>query len=331
MTDVLFLSSDDVSGLADQSAFVDAVHEAYRQRGHGAPAKPRTALTTEDPPGLFTTYAAVLPETGVMGGYMYSAGFGGGDAWFVTPLFDADSGELLAVVDGASMNPYKTGATGAVGVDTLAKEDASVLTIFGSGTQAKGQLRATATVRDLEEVRVYSPTADHRADFAETMAAEIDVSIDPVSSPEGALDGADIVITATNATDPVFDGTALDPGTHVTVMGQYDPACNEVDPTTIERSVYVPDLKDRVLQDAGSFLTALEAGVIDPDHVHAELGEVVAGTASRRTTDDQITVFDSGGTGIETTAGAFLLYERARDAGLGTTVEFSPASEALFD
>lgn len=331
MTNVLFLTSEDVSGLAEPKAFVEHVREAYRQVGDGGVAKPRTALRNVEPPGLFTTYAAILPETGVMGGYMYSAGFGAGDAWFVTPLFDAETGELRAIVDGASMNPFKTGATGAVGVDALAREDASTVAMFGSGTQARGQLKATATVRDLAEVQVYSPTQAHRDAFAADMAKQIDGTVQPVSDPASAIDGADIVITATNADAPVFDGSLLDPGTHVTAMGQYDPERFELDATTIQRSRYVPDLAARVLQDAGSYLNALERGAIDADHVHAELGDILAGTASGRTAPDQITVFDSGGTGVETTAGAFLLYERAREAGLGTTIEFSPASEAFPD
>ncbi len=329
MTEVLFLTSEDVSGLAEPPAFVDAVRDAYRQRGEGAPAKPRTALENAEPPGLFTTYAAILPETGVMGGYMYSAGFGAGDAWFVTPLFDVESGELLAIVDGASMNPFKTGATGAVGVDALARADASELAIIGSGTQAQGQLRATATVRDLGAVRVFSPTPENRETFADEMAADLGIPISPVSSAESAIEGADIVITATNASEPVFDGSDLELGTHITAMGQYDPDRFELDPTTIERALYVPDLAARTTQDAGAYLNAVEAGAIEADHVHAELGEVIAGAAPGRTDPDQITVFDSGGTGIETAAAGFLLYERAREAGLGTTIEFSPASEAL--
>ena len=329
MTEVHFLDAAALSGLAGPAAFVDAVREAYRQRGEGAPAEPRTALQNADPPGLFTTYAAVLPETGVMGGYMYSAGFGAGDAWFVAPLFDADSGQLLAILDGASMNPLKTGAVGAVGVDALAREDASVAAVFGTGPQAAGQLRATATVRDLQEVRVFSPTRAHREAFADAMAGTIDGPVTPVDSPAAAIEGADVVITATDAGEPVFDGALLEPGTHVTAMGQYDPDSFEIDATTIRRSVYVPDLAARVERDAGAYLNALATGAIEADHVHAELGAVVAGRAPGRTDPDQITVFDSGGTGIETTAGANLLYERARAAGRGTTLEFTPASEAF--
>jgi alanine dehydrogenase len=329
MTDVLFLTSEDVSGLAEPTDFVDAVWNAYRQRGEGAPAEPRTALINDEPTGMLTTYAAILPETGAMGGYMYSAGFGERDAWFVTPLFDSATGELLAIVDGASMNPFKTGAAGAVGVDALAREDATDLAIIGSGAQARGQLRATATVRDLESVRVFSPTRENRETFATEMDESLDAAVDPVDAVEDAIADADVVITATNASKPVFDGSLLEPGTHVTAMGQYDPDQFELDPTTIERSVYVPDLEKRVLQDAGSFLNAMDAGVVDEDHVHAELGAVVSGDAPGRTNEDQITVFDSGGTGIETVAAAALLYERAREAGIGTTIDFAPASDAL--
>jgi alanine dehydrogenase len=112
-------------------------------------------------------------------------------------------------------------------------------------------------------------------------------------------------------------------------MGQYTPGRHELDTATIERATYVPDLRARATQDAGSFLAALEAGVVDEDHVHAELGEVVAGVKPGRTTDDEITVFDSGGTGIETVAAAYMLYEKARSKGLGSEFSIAPASEAL--
>jgi alanine dehydrogenase len=329
MTEALFLTSDDVSGLATPAEFVDVVRDGYRQRGEGAPADPRTKLTNADPPGFFTTYAAVLPDTGTMGGYMYSAGFGGRDAWFMTPLFDAESGEPLALLDGASLNPYKTGAVGAVGVDALARQDATTCAVIGSGAQARGQLRATATVRDLETVWVYSPTKEHRESFAGEMDKALDPSVAAVASAAAAVESADVVITATNASEPVFDGDLLEPGTHVTAMGQYSAGRHELDATTVANSKYVPDLRERVTQDAGSFIAAMEEGLVDEDHVHAELGEVVAGLEPGREDDEEITLFDSGGTAIETVAGATLLYERAKAEGRGRTVDFAPASEAL--
>src|SRR6056297_2275028 len=306
MTDTLFLSSADVDDLAEPIDYVAAVRDAYRQIGEGAPAKPRTLLFNRDPAGMLTSYTAILPETGGMGGYTYSAGFGEGDAWFMTPLFDAESGEPLAVLDGASMNPYKTGAAGATAVDALAREDATEIAVIGSGAQARGQLATTATVREFEAVRVFSPTAENREAFADEFAERID-------PPVTAVDGA----------------SEADAGADVTSMGQYNPNKNELPPELIARATYVPDIRERVSQDAGSFLAAEEAGLVDEDHVAADLGEVVAGEHPGRTSDDEVTVFDSGGTGIETVAAAHMLYERAKDAGRGTTIDFAPASEAL--
>ena len=329
MTDTLFVTSDEISDLAEPADYVAAVEAGYRQRGEGAPAEPRTNLINESPPGMLTEYAAILPESGYMGGYTYSAGFGERDAWFMTPLFDADSGAPLALLDGASMNPFKTGATGAVGVDHLARAESETVGIIGSGAQARGQLRATATVRDLSEVRVYSLTRTNRETFAEEMTDRLDCEVTAVDASADAVVDADIVITATNASEPVFDGELLAPGTHVTAMGQYNPTKRELDTTTIERSTYVPELRERVMQDAGSFIYAVDEGAVDESHVHAELGEVVAGNAVGRETTDEITVFDSGGTGIETVAAAGMLYERAKEEGIGATISFAPASEAL--
>lgn len=219
MTDTLFLTSADVDDLAEPADYVAVVRDAYRQIGEGAPAEPRTKLLNREPPGMLTTYAAVLPETGAMGGYTYSAGFGAGDAWFMTPLFDAESGEPLALLDGASMNPFKTGAAGAVAVDALARADATEIAVIGSGAQARGQLATTATVRDFEAVRVFSPTAENREAFAEEFDDRLDADVSAVASASEALDGADVVITATTASEPVIDDADVEPGTHVTAMG----------------------------------------------------------------------------------------------------------------
>ena len=329
MTDTLFLRNDELTDLATPAEYVAAVRSGYRQHGTGAPAEPRTLLRNDEPPGALTGYLAVLPETGVMGGYTYAAGFGARDAHFLLPLFDADSGVPLAVLDGSGMNPFKTGATGAVGVDALARTDASTLGLIGSGTQARGQLLATATVRDLDSVRVYSPTPANRSAFAAAMNERLAASVEPVTTAAAAVTGSDIVVTATRATEPVFDGSDLDPGTHVTAMGQYHPQKRELDGTTVARSTYVVDLAGRLDRDAGEYMLAREEGAIEAGHAHGELGAVVAGEQPGRTSPDEITVFDSGGTAIETVAAGAMLYERARERGRGTDFEFTPASAAF--
>jgi alanine dehydrogenase len=264
-----------------------------------------------------------------MGGYTYAAGFGDADVHFALPLFDAESGRMLALLDGASMNPFKTGATGAVAVDELAREDASTCAVVGSGAQARGQLKATATVRDFEEVRVFSPTPESRESFAADFDDRLAADVTAADSASAAVSGADVVITATRASDPVFHDYDLADGDDFTSMGQYDCGKQQISAETVARSTYVPDLRERAFQDAGAFLAARDAGVVDDDHIHAELGEVVAGSAAGRTSDEEVTLFDSGGTGIETVAAAWGLYERAKERGLGETIEFAPGSEAL--
>ena len=326
MTEVRYLTSEDVVDLAVPGEYVDAVRDGYRQRGEGAPAEPRTQLFSDEPAGSISSYLAVLPETGVMGGYTYTAGFASADAWFALPLFDAESGALVALIEGAGMNPYKTGAVGAVGVDALTREDATTLAVIGSGSQARGQLRAAATVRDFERVAVYSPTKEHRESFAAEFNDDLDATVAAVASSAAAVEDADVVITATKSAEPVFDGELLPDGAHVTAIGQYHPERRELDATTIERAKYVPDLRARAFQDAGAFLLAREEGVVDDDHVHAELGEVVAGTAPGRESAEDVTVFDSGGTAIETIAAGHMLYERAVEADRGEMIEFPSAS-----
>ena len=174
-----------------------------------------------------------------------------------------------------------------------------------------------------------SPTKKSRDSFAEEMNETLEAPVEAVESSAEAVSNSDIVITATNSPKPVFDGDLLEPGTHVTTMGQYHPKKQEVDATTIARSTYVVDLAERLQQDAGAYIAALEAGAIDDDHLHAELGSVVAGTAPGRQSEDEITLFDSGGTAIETVAAAKLLYDRATEVGRGESIEFAPASEAF--
>jgi alanine dehydrogenase len=327
MHDVLFVSSEDVTELATQEEFNEAVREGYRQRGEGAPTETRTSLKSEDPPGLLNSYVAILPDMGIMGGYIYSAGFSDGDARFATPLFDSETGRMLAILDGASMNPFKTGAVGAVGIDALARSDVDTLALIGSGAQARGQLLATVTVRDFDAVRVFSPTREHREEFADEIDERLAADVAAVESGGEAVSGSDVVITATTAREPVFDADDLDPGTHVNAIGQYDPDKREIDTQTLVEATYVPDLRERTLQDSGEFLIPLRNGDVTEDHIHAELGEVIAGSAPGRTSDDEITLFDSGGTAIETVASAALLYRRAEEKGLGETFPFSQASE----
>lgn len=329
MAPVRILTTADIEPYLDPHTLVDAVRKAYHERGHGAPARPRTRLKNDDPPGLLTGYTAILPQTGAMGGYAYSAGFQTQDAWFLAPLFSAKTGELTALIDGSQLNPLKTGAASAVAVDELARQDAHTLTLLGSGRQAYGQFRCIQTVRDLDTVRIHSPNPEHRAALAKKIENEHDLAATPTQTSQEAVQGADIVVTATRSKTPVFDGEDLGDGAHVTAMGQYHPKRREVDALTVARSTYVVDLRERVEQDSGEFLLAQQDGLIGPDHVHAELGAIVAGVAPGRTHQEEVTLFDSGGTGLETVGAAQHVFEQAAEDDRGELVSFRSAGEAM--
>src|SRR6056297_3153917 len=166
----LYLSGRDLKDLVTPAEVVDAVRDGYAFRGEGAPATAPSRIGTDD--SVITSYTAAFPEWNVMGGYMYAVG---NDVWYTTPLFDVDTGELKAILDGAVWNPAKTGAVAGVGTELLAIEDASSVGVVGSAQIARSSLEAVATVRDIETVEVYSPTESSRVDFAENVRADLDI------------------------------------------------------------------------------------------------------------------------------------------------------------
>lgn len=324
-----YLPSEALADLATMSEYVDAVRAGYREHGDaGARTESRTKLFHPRQDGMLMYYGALLPATGVMGTFTYVGEFADGESWFLTFLADAGTGDPLCLVDSPRVNPYKTGATGGVGVDALAAEGVETVGVIGSGIQAKGQLLATATVRDPTDVRVYSPTAANRRAFAEAMDDRLSADVRGAGSAADAVDGADVAITATRAADPVVAWDDLSPGAHVTAMGQSHPERRELDSETIARSVYVPDHRRRAELASGELLLARQDDGVGDVEVHAELGEVIAGTAPGRTSESDVTVFDSGGTGIETIAATYMIYERAVAADYGVELPITPGGAA---
>jgi alanine dehydrogenase len=331
MTDVLYLSGRDLAGLAKPREFVEAVREGFEYRGEGAPAMaPARIRGTET---TTTAYTVEFPDWGIKGGYMYSVG---DDVWYVTPLFDVETGELLAILDGAVWNPYKTAAVGAVATDELAREDATSVGVVGSGGIARATVELVAVVRDLDTIEVFSPTPSNRETFATEVEADLGVSTEAVESSDEAVRDADIVVVGTSASEPVIDGDAVRADAHINAMGAAHPK-RELDVRTFEKTTkYVPDIRERVFgtsvqtrfRSARGFLEAYDQGAVSEATLHGELGDVVAGSIPGRTPDDGVTVADSVGTAIETVAAAVMLYGKALEHDLGTTIEFIPRHES---
>ena len=221
-------------------------------------------------------------------------------------LFKPETGEPLVNMDGRLITEVRTAAVSAVATKYLARPDASVLAIIGSGVQARSHLEALRLIRRFEEVRVWSPR--HAEDFARRF------SVRATDSAEEAVRGADVVVTATTSKSPVHFGEWLSPGTHINAVGAPRPDWRELDDETLRRCagrVYV-DSREAALEEYGD---AIAAG-----RIHAELGEVVTGAKPGRQSPEEITLFKSGGLAVEDGAAADLIYRKAADIATAESV-----------
>ena len=210
-------------------------------------------------------------------------------------LFRPETGEPLASIDGRVITEMRTAAASAVATKLLARPNASVLAIIGSGVQARSHLEALRLVRDFREVRVWSPR--HAAAFAQRFGVRA------ASSAEEAVRGADVVVVATTSMTPVLSGKWLSAGTHVNAVGAPRPTWRELDDEALSKGRIYVDSREAALVESGDVIAA--------GRVFAELGEVVAGTRPGRSGDDEITIFKSVGVAVEDIVSADLVYRKA--------------------
>jgi len=221
-----------------------------------------------------------------------------------------------------AITEIRTGAVSAVATRLLAREDASKLAIIGSGVQARSHLAAIACVRKLKRARVASRSLENARKFADEMQTKHAFPIEPVATAEEAIRGADVIVTATTSHEPVLNREWISPGAHINAVGTYSFAAREVDTATMVAAKLFVDRRESALNEAGDYLIAAREGAIGPEHIRAEIGELLIGSASGRTTRDQITLFKSLGLAIEDLASADYLYQKARQSNSGTWVDF---------
>ena len=227
-------------------------------------------------------------------------------------LFDGDTGEVRALMNASAITQIRTAAVSAVATRVLARPGSRELAILGAGVQARSHLEAMRHVLDLERVRVWSRTpgrASHLDDVEETASAE------------EAVRGADVVVTATSAREPILHRAWLKPGAHVNAVGSSLATTRELDTATVADASLFVDRRESTVNEAGDYLLPLSEGAIGPEHIRAELGELLVGDADGRRSDDEITVFKSLGLAVEDLASAAFVLRRAEDLGVGTVVD----------
>ena len=216
-------------------------------------------------------------------------------------LHSGETGEPLAFVNAAAVTAIRTAAVSAVATKLLAREDASVLAILGTGAQGKSHREAIPLVRNIREIRMCG-----RGDDA-----------------EAAVRGADIIVTATSSREPILKREWIQAGTHIDAVGSSIAAARELDGETVAAASLFVDRRESTLNESGDYLFALREGAIaGPEHIRAEIGEILTGAAKGRTSRDEITLFKSLGLAIEDLASAAFLFEKAKRLNAGTWVEF---------
>jgi ornithine cyclodeaminase/alanine dehydrogenase-like protein (mu-crystallin family) len=234
-------------------------------------------------------------------------------------LFDGTTGEPTAILNASAITAVRTAAVSALATRLLAADDAHELAVLGAGVQARAHLRAIPAVRDIERVRIYAPTREHAERLAREAADAGRVEV--ADSAESALAGADVVVTATSSREPVLRREWIAAGAHVNAVGASMPTARELDTATVAASSLFADSRESLVNEAGEYQLALREAAIDgPDHIRAELGEVVAGMHPGRTERDELTLFRSLGLAIEDLAAAELAVANARRRGTGVEV-----------
>lgn len=236
-------------------------------------------------------------------------------------LFDSAKGVPLAMIEGSSLTAIRTSAASALATDILARQDATRLAIIGTGEQAARHIHAMRAVRDIDHVTVWGRDPARAGEFASKIAAETGLSVVIASSAAEAVAGADIVCTATSAKDPVLAGSALEPGMHINLVGSAIAATAEVDAEAVRRSRFYVDYREAAMAAAGELLKAIAAGIVTPDHIIGEVGEVLLGQAAGRQAEDDITLYKSLGVAAQDLAAAYAIWEKAEHEDEGQSFE----------
>ena len=235
-------------------------------------------------------------------------------------LFEADTGRLSALLDGAAITAIRTAAVSGVATDVLARPDASELAVLGAGVQARTHIEAIAAVRPLRRVRIWSRNPERAAVLASELRRRFGFPIEAAPSAEAAVREADLVATVTASPEPILKREWLKDGVHINAVGSSIPTSREIDTATMVAARLFVDRRESALAEAGDLLIAMREDAVTGDHIQAELGEVIIGKNPGRRSPGELTLFKSLGIAVEDVASAAYLVRRARETGTGQTV-----------
>ncbi len=329
---MLILTADDVRLALPMREVIEAMKRAYASLSDGKadaplrtrlPIPPHNGLAlfmpayvqTNESEALAVKIVSIHPENPPKGlPYIHAA----------VLVLQAETGRAVALLEGGSLTAIRTGAGSGAAMDILARKDSRVAAIFGAGVQGRTQLEAACAVRNIRSAWIYDANRASAEKFAAEMAGRGNVPMDlrVAESPAQAVREADIICTATTSTSPVFADADVKSGAHISAIGSYTPEMQEVPAETVARAIVVVDSRSATLAETGDLLKPMQAGLFGESHIHAELGEIVAGRKTGRTSETEITYFKSVGIAVQDAMAAQLALQNAETLGLGQKVNF---------
>jgi len=239
-----------------------------------------------------------------------------------TRLLAREDAQQLALMNASEITAIRTAAVSAVATRLLAREEAQQLAIIGAGVQARTHLAALAAVRSVKQARVACRNIEHAEQFAREMQPSFSFPIDAVRTNEEAVRGADLIVTATSSLEPVINKDWISPGAHVNAIGTHSPNSREIDSATMASARIFVDRRESALNESGDYLLAAKEGLVNPENIVGEIGELLIGAKSGRTSATELTLFKSLGLAIEDVVSANYLYHKAKAQQAGTWIGF---------
>ena len=327
MNEVLILNQADVTDLLAMDACIEAVEASFLALARNDVIQPlRPFINIPEDAGILAMmpgYVGPLEAAGVKVITVYYTNHGTeyDSHQGVVMLFDTANGRLLTVADASSITAIRTAAASGVATRLLSNQASSALTIIGSGTQARTHVEAMLAVRPIETVTVWGRNPATAARFAEWVQRTFNTPARSVDDIRDALPGADIVCTTTSSNDPLVLEDMLEPGMHINAVGSSVKFARELDAGAVNRCRLYVDSRESAINESGDLILAMREGIIDAEHIVAEIGEVLDGQRPGRGDSDEITLFDSLGLAIQDISAARLIYDRAIAESRGTMVE----------
>ncbi|HII06068.1 MAG TPA: alanine dehydrogenase [Methanotrichaceae archaeon] len=324
--DILWLSEDEVKSLLTMEETIEAVEEAFKEHGLGkAQMPPKSYLYYRKHNGDLRTMPAYLEDldaTGVKVVNVHPANPGQGlpTVMAVMILNSPKTGAPLAMMGATHLTSMRTGAAGAVAAKYLARKNSRVAGIVGAGAQARTQLLGLAKLFSIEKVLVADLSLDRCKALEKDCRSFLDVEYDISTDVKDACD-SDILVTTTPSRKPLVKDEWISEGTHINAIGADAKGKEELEPGLLHRSKVVVDDMAQA-SHSGEVNVPLTNGLLAPEGIYAQIGEIVAGKVAGRVSDEEITIFDSTGLAIQDVATATKVHQKAVEKGIGTKLSF---------